>query len=121
MMSLAEGSPPSARTLCRGAHSIRNGKRLIGAVEEFDGHEDHLLVAEIFQVMDLELARSIGLVPGLARLIGIFDGGAVMDMLTAAAAADRGPEIIEHMAMKADPLAGREADDPDPYPLTFRN
>src|ERR1700684_4466453 len=52
-------------TLGRGAHLIRNGERLVGAVEEFDGHKDHLLVAEIFEVVDLVLTQVIGLVAGL--------------------------------------------------------
>ena len=34
-------------------------------------------------------------------------------MLAAAAAVHRGPEIVQHMAMEADPLAGLEPDDPD--------
>ena len=72
--------------LRRGAHLVRNGERLIGAVEELDGHEDHLLVAEIFEVVDLVLAGAIGLVAGLAGLVAVFDGGAVMDVLAAAAA-----------------------------------
>src|SRR5580693_9742102 len=82
-------------SLRRGADLIGNGKRLVGAVEELDGHEDHLLVAEIFQVVDLVLAGAVGLVAGLARLIAVFDRGAVVDMLAAAPAGDRGPEIVE--------------------------
>src|SRR5580658_590378 len=73
--------------LGRGAHPVRNGEWLIGAVEEFDGHEDHLLVAEIFQVVDLILAGAVGFVAGLAGPVGVFDGGAVVDMLAAASAA----------------------------------
>jgi hypothetical protein len=34
--------------------------------------------------VDLELAGAVGLVPGLAGLVGIFDGGAVMHMLAPA-------------------------------------
>ena len=68
-----------AKLLRSGAHGFRDGERLVGAVEEFDGHEDHLLVADIRQVVDLEPAGSVGLVPGLARLIAVFDGGAIMD------------------------------------------
>jgi len=67
-------------------------------------------VAEIFQVVDLVLAGFVGLVAGFARLIGVFDGGAVMDVLAAAAPGHRGPEVIEHVAMKADPLARSEPD-----------
>ena len=55
-------APPARMTvekrcgLRRGADLIGNGERLVGAVEEFDGHEDHFLVAEIFEVVDLVLA-----------------------------------------------------------------
>src|ERR1700677_4768298 len=110
----------AARALRRGPCLIGNRKRLVGAIEKFDGHEDHLLVADIFQVMDLVLAGPIGLVPGLAGLIGIFNGRAVVDMLTPAHASHVGPEVIEHMSMKAEPLAGGEPDHPDPRALGFR-
>src|ERR1700691_2462881 len=82
------------RMLRRGAYRVRNGERLVGAVEEFDGHENHLLVAQVLEVVHLELAKAIGLVAGLAGRVAIFDGGAVMDMLASTAAGDRGPEII---------------------------
>src|SRR6202050_3148691 len=118
--------PPQGRghfaraCLSRGADLIGYGERPIGAVDVFDGHEDHLLVAEIFQVMDLVLARPIGLVAGLAGPVGIFDGGTVVDVLAAAPARDRGPEIVEHMAVEADPLARRQPDDPDPDLFVLR-
>src|SRR5580704_7100024 len=70
--------------LSRSADLVGDGERLIGAVDVLDGHEDHLLVAEIFQVMDLVLARTIGLVASFAWLIGVFDSGAVVDVLAAA-------------------------------------
>src|SRR5262245_17992141 len=57
----------------RHAHVVRHRHRLVGAVEELDGHEHHLPVAEVLQVVHLELARPVGLVPRLARLIGVFD------------------------------------------------
>src|SRR5262245_11062819 len=95
-------------------------QRFVGALQELDGHEDHLLVAEIFEIVDLELAGSVGLVPRLARRIGVFDGGAVVHVLAPAAAAHRGPEIIEHVAVEADALAGREADDPHPHAIGLR-
>ena len=96
--------------LCRSANFIRNGERLVGAVEEFDGHEDHFLVAEIFQVVDLVPAGAIGFMAGLARLVGLFDSGAIMDVLAAAPAGHRGPEIIKHMPVEPDSLAGSEPD-----------
>src|SRR3974377_600687 len=59
----------SAAALRRGAHFVGKGQRLVGAIEEFNGHEDHFFVAKVFKVMDLELTRSVGLMAGLARLI----------------------------------------------------
>ena len=56
---------------------------------------------------------AVGLVPRLAGKIAVFDGGAVHQMLAAAAAVHRGPEIVQHMAVEADPLARRKPDDPD--------
>src|ERR1700684_4272449 len=67
--------------LSRGADLIGYDERLIGAVDVLDGHEDHLLVAEVFQVVDLVLARPIGLVAGFARLIGGFCRGTVVEVL----------------------------------------
>ena len=100
-------------------HLIRHRQRLVGAVEELDGVEDHVLVAEVFEIVDLVFARPVGLVPGLARLVGVFDGGAVHQVLAAAAAVHRGPEIVQHVAVEADPLARLEPDDPDPHLVGF--
>src|SRR5262249_53467371 len=96
------------------------GHGLVGAVEELDGHEDHLLVAEILEVVYLELAGPVGLVARLARLVGVFHRGAVMHVLAAAPAGDRGPEIVEHVAVEADALAGRQPDHPYPHPVALR-
>src|SRR5262249_22502298 len=79
---------PAAALRC-GAHLVGERQRRIGVVEEFNGHKDHFFVAKVFKVMDLELARSVGLVTGLPWPVGIFDGGAVVDMLTAAPAGHR--------------------------------
>src|SRR5665811_2615303 len=101
-------------------HALRKLHRLVGAVFELDGHEHHFTVAEIFQVVHLELVEAVGLMTRLARLIGVFHGAAVMDMLTTAAARHRGPEIIQHMAVEPDALAGGEADDPYARAFVFR-
>src|SRR5262245_17261968 len=101
-------------------HVVGQRQRFVGALQELDGHEDHLLVAEIFEIVDLELAGSVGLVPRLARRVGVFDGGAVVHVLAPAAATHRGPEVIEHVAVEADALAGREADDPHPHAIGLR-
>src|SRR5665213_1020619 len=101
-------------------HALGQRHRLIGAVFELDGHEHDFMVAKICQIVHFELAGSVGLVAGFARLIGEFDDSAIMDILTGAAPANAGPEIIQHMAMKSDALAGGEPDDPDSGALGFR-
>src|ERR1700683_5243707 len=105
----------------RGADAIRNGKRLVGAVEEFDGHEDHFLVAEIFQIVNFELSEPVGLMASLAGLVGVFNGRTILQVLPPAPARHRRPEIIEHVAMEPDALAGGKTDDPDPDAIALRN
>src|SRR6185437_2198342 len=102
------------------AYAFGQSHRLVGAVFEFDGHEHHFTVAEIFKIVHLERAFAISLVARFARLIGIFYGGAVMDVLTAVAARHRRPKIIQHMAVETDALAGSETNDPDTRPVGFR-
>src|SRR5262249_57143798 len=72
-----------AAGLCGGlpAHAFRQRHWLVGALQEFDGHEDHLLVAEILEIVDLELAGPISLVPRLAGRVGGLDRSAVMHVL----------------------------------------
>src|SRR4029077_15154091 len=98
----------------------RQGHRPVGAVLELDGHKNHLAVAEIFQIVNLELVFAVALVPRLAWLIGIFDSCAVMHMLASTAAGHRGPEIVEHVAVKSNALAGSETDDPNARTFILR-
>src|SRR5215475_1379798 len=56
---------------------------LIGAILELDRHEDHFAVTEVFKIVHLELVLAVALVPRLARLVGVFNRGAVMHMLAA--------------------------------------
>ena len=42
----------------------RERHRFVGAVFELDGHEHHFAVAEVLQIMHLELAFTVGLVAG---------------------------------------------------------
>src|SRR5262249_5764792 len=53
--------------------------------------------------------------------VGVFDGGAVVHVLASAAARHRGPEIVEHVAVEADALAGLEADRPHPDAIALRH
>src|SRR6516225_7217273 len=71
--------------------------------------------------MHLVLPLAIGLVAGFTRRVVVFDGGAVMHMLAPAAAAHGSPEIIEHVAVESDALAGLQPDHPDADAVAFRN
>src|SRR6516162_779864 len=55
----------------------------------------------------------------LARRISIFDPAALVDMLAATASGHRGPEVVEHVTVKPDPLSWRQADDPHPNALAL--
>jgi hypothetical protein len=57
---------------------------------------------------------------GLARLVGIFDRAAVVDVLTAAPAGHGRPEIVEHVPMKADPLSRGQPDYPYAHAFALR-
>src|SRR5262245_10558935 len=105
----------------RGLRSYTYRKRhwFVGAVLELDGHENHFLVAAVLQVVHLELALAVALVACLTRLVGVFNGGAVVHVLEGATARNRGPEIVEHVAVEANALAGREPDDPYTRPLVL--
>src|SRR6185503_4540121 len=48
------------------------------------------------------------------RIVAVFDRGAVHQVLAPMAAIHRRPEIIQHVAMEADALAGLEPDGPHP-------
>src|SRR5438067_1285879 len=106
----------------RGLRPYTSGERhrLVGAILELDGHENHFAIAKVFQIVHLEFTFAVTLVPRFAWLIGVFDSCPVMDMLTAASAGHRGPEIIEHVPVEADALTGRKTDDPDTRTFVFR-
>src|SRR5262249_45765932 len=67
-----------------------------------------------------ELVFAIGLVAGFPRRVAPLERGAVIHMLTRAAAADAGPEIIEHVTVKDATLAGGQADHPYACALVLR-
>src|SRR5579883_1472029 len=92
---------------------VRNRQRRVGALEKLDRHEHHIAIADVLEVMHLELAGPIGLVPGLAGRIGVFDGRTVHQVLAAPAGRDGGPEVVEYMPVEAEPLSGLEPDGPD--------
>src|SRR5205807_7953642 len=79
------------------------------------------LVAEIFKVVDLALAGGISLMAGLTRRIGVFDRGAIVHVLAAAAAAHASPKIIEDVAVEANAFARIEPDHPYANAIALRN
>src|SRR5580692_8638552 len=84
-----DGARSPERTRLRGggvAHRLRDGQRLVGAGQKLDRHENQLLVANVLQIVHLVLARAVGLVARFARLVAVFDGGAVHQMLATAPA-----------------------------------
>src|SRR6188474_2723272 len=81
-------------------YASRQLHRLVCAVLELDGHENHFAIAEVFQIVHLELALAIGLVARLAGLIRVFNGRSIVHVLEGAPAQNRGPEIVEHVAVE---------------------
>src|SRR5262249_24792514 len=76
--------------------------------------------SNVFQVVHLRLAFPIALVPRLSGPIRVLDRRAVVQMLAAAAGRDRRPEIVEHVAVESDPLAGLQPDRPHPDAIALR-
>ena len=81
-----------------------------------------LLVADVLEVVHLVLARPVGLVARLARLVGVFDRACRPCRCWRPRPPDhRGPEIVEHVAVEADALAGLEPDGPYPHAFVLRH
>src|SRR6266571_1985037 len=95
-------------------------QRRVGAVQELDRGEHQLGIADVLEIVHLELAVAVGLVPGLAGPIGVLDGRAVLQVLPSASRRDRRPEIIKHVAMKSDPFAAFQPDRPHADPVALR-
>src|ERR1700724_4223417 len=104
---------------CLSPDLARERQRLVRALQEFDGHEHHLLVPEVFKVMHLEFTRPIGLVSSLAWRVGVFNCCAVVHVLASSTTAHGGPEIVEHVAMKTNAFARLQPDDPHPDPIAL--
>ena len=62
------------------------GHRLVHAVLEFDGHENHFAIAKILQIVNLEFTFSVGFMTRFARLVGVFDRSAIVHVLATATA-----------------------------------
>src|SRR5262249_35204200 len=101
-------------------YARRQRHRRIGAVFELDGHEDHLVIADIFQIVNCEFALAYPAVPCLVGLVGPFDRRAILSMRASAAARNRGPKVIQHVTMEAKALARGKPDDPYAGALILR-
>src|SRR5262249_51183275 len=81
---------------------------------------NELAVADVLEIVHLELTGSVALMPRLSGPIRVLDRRAVLQMLAAAAGRDRRPEIVEHVAVESDPLAGLQPDRPHPDAIALR-
>ena len=111
---------PDGDRLERREAGVRNGERRVGAVEKFDGGEQQVALTDIFEIVHLEVAARVGLVPRLASRIAVLYRRAILQVLTAATRCQHRPEIVEHVPVETQPLAGPQADGPDPHPGALR-
>ena len=89
----------------------RQRDRRIGAVFKLDGHEDHLVIADIFQIVNCEITLAYSAVPYLVGLVGPFDRRSILYMHASAAAGNRDPKVIQHVTMEAKAVARGKPDD----------
>src|SRR2546426_5244780 len=101
-----------SRSAVRVPHGLRHRERRVGALQELHRGEHQLALADVLEIVHLELALAVGLVPGLTRLVRMLHGRAVLEMLPTASRRGGRPEIIQHVAVEADALARLEADHP---------
>src|SRR4051794_1887523 len=87
-----------------GGHVGGQLKRSVGAVQKLDRGKDHLGIPYVFKVVDHELSGGIGMVTGVAGLVNRLRDAAIGKMGASPAGGHRGPEIVEHMSMEAEPL-----------------
>ena len=80
----------------------------------FNRREDQVGVADVLDVVEQILAGAEVEVSGLTGQVGDLACGAVECALAAAAGGDGCPEIVEHVAVGAPTLSGRESDLPHP-------
>ena len=63
---------------------VRNRQRGVRAVQKLHGGKHQIALADVFKVVHLELARRVGLVPGLTGHVAVLHRRAVLKVLTAA-------------------------------------
>src|SRR5215469_2341086 len=113
------GPSPGADLASSDSRGVRNGQRRVGAVKKLDSGEHQITLADVLKIVHLELARRVGLVPGLTGGVAVVHRRAILKVLTAAPRGQGRPEIVEHMPVETQPLARSEPDGPDPHPLAF--
>src|ERR1700680_1245483 len=89
---------------------FRNRQTFVCAVKKLNGCKDELGVADSFEAVNLVLTRFVTFVSGLTGGGRHFGPASVMHMLAPSPGGHRGPKVIEHVAMKSDPLARRQMD-----------
>src|SRR5260370_2547789 len=89
--------------------------RLVIPLEEFHRDEDELRVTHVLDRMDEVLTQAMMEVAGFARVVVDVDDAAVLVVTARNSSRRRGPEVVEHMAVKREPAARREREVPDPH------
>src|SRR5258708_5433938 len=80
------------------------------AVEKLDGREQQVVVADVLQVVDHELACVESELLYVAGPVSNVRDLTVIEVRAAVAARDGGPEVIEHMGVEAQAVARFEMD-----------
>lgn len=92
----------------------------IGAVQELHRHKLERRRADIFEVVQQEFALGEGEMARLSGpVLGLLSWPAI-DVGPGGAGRQRGSKVVQHMAVEADPLAGGDADVPDPHAVSLR-
>ena len=95
-------------------------KRLISTVEKLDGCEPQVTVADIFEIVNRVFTTAIDIMTRVARHVGRLCNVPILHMQPRATRCDSGPEIIQHVSMKSDPLTRSQPNFPDANAIGFR-
>ena len=106
----ARGTRTERTSRC--ARSSASGSACVRAAEVLDGREDQLGGAHVDEIMDHRLAGAEREPAGLADVVGHLERLAAARVADRRPAGDARPDVVEHVPVEADPLAGGEADLP---------
>src|SRR5262249_17779113 len=79
-------------------------KRLVSTVEKLDGCETQVTAADIFEIVNRVLTSAKDVMTRVARRVGRLYNGPILFVQPRPTRCDGGPEIIQHVSMKSDPL-----------------